>query len=121
MSGSCTSLHVGTHKIQNISVPPPRPGRIRLAWDFVKSRGPTSDRVLVIVYSTRSDRAYYHIGRGIQRGKKYTNISGLPGDKYYVLVFPFEENGKPFERAANQPISVHVMASRRQNGTCMCD
>ena len=104
----CTFLLSGTHDFHNICVvSPPSSGTVTVTGDMIP--GSTSTGMLIIVYSLTQDNVnvHYHFTEHADM-QVFSMIMGLPVDRYKVVVFVVEEDGRPFCRAAATPRTVQI-------------
>ena len=97
----------GTHDFWNISISP-FSGAVRVTGRYIE--GSPATGVLVIV-SGDSD-SYYHIATRDGSDIQEATVTGIAGGEYSVSVFVVEENGLPFERAANLPSPLSMEESK---------
>ena len=111
---SILSFISGTHDFYSISITSlPGSGVVMVTGSIVP--GSTSIGVLMIVYSLTDDnRVIYHVVQhnNVQHHPTYTMTTGLPADRYEVVVFVMEEGDRPFCRAAAMQRAVQM------DGTC---
>ena len=100
----------GTHDFHGISIAsPPNSGVVMVTGNILPES--TSIGILVIVYSsTDDDSVHYHSLQhtDAQQPGVYRVIMGLPPNRYKVVVFIVEKDGRPFCRAAATPKTVQI-------------
>ena len=106
----------GTHDFHDIFITsPPDSGVVMVTGDILLES--TSIGILVIVYSpTNEDSVHYHCIQhaDVQQPGVYPVVMGLPPDRYEVVIFVVEEDGRPFCRAASTPRDVWIDGKKLQ-------
>ena len=105
-------LYTGTHDIQNVSVTLlQQMSKVQVFGDYVT--GISATGALLVIYSDELTR--YHLAPRGGNGRLDTTIPSLPIGAYKLSVFTVEENGVPFGRVVETPMSIDV-ASEGSSG-----